>query len=154
MNDLPKCHAGFAADYMKAPTFTNEMNNELVPSNLNSPSYSLIMDKVTLRIIFISPFHLYWLPDSVICWVLSIFLQETVRKLFWSLELRSISSLEKLVDKSFINSSPLDQWPRRRCTWWIYIKHLMNICTRTSKSLMKKAFKFSIQIYNNSCSFH
>nr|XP_027086729.1 uncharacterized protein LOC113708473 [Coffea arabica] len=99
-------------DYMRAPPFTDDINEERLLSNFKLPvipSYDGRCDPEYHIHVFISAFRLYCISDPIICRTFSVFLQGTTRKYFWGLEPRSISILGELVDKflhRFISSRP------------------------------------------------
>ncbi|XP_027148630.1 uncharacterized protein LOC113749158 [Coffea eugenioides] len=87
---------------MRAPPFTDDINGEIVPPNFKLPNlhtYDGRGDPEDHLRAFISAFLLYCVPDAVICRAFPIFLHGTARKWFWSLEPRSISSLDELIDR-------------------------------------------------------
>nr|XP_027082689.1 uncharacterized protein LOC113705025 [Coffea arabica] len=99
-------------DYMRAPPFTDDINEERLPPNFKLPSiqsYDGRGDPEDHIHAFISAFRLYCIPDPVICRAFPVFLQGTARKWFASLEPRSISTLGELVERffhRFISSRP------------------------------------------------
>ena len=74
-----------AADYMRAPPFTDDINRKRVPPNFKfpvlPPYYGRGDPEDHLRA-FISAFRLFYVLDVVICRAFPIFLQRTVRKWF------------------------------------------------------------------------
>ncbi|XP_027174210.1 uncharacterized protein LOC113773797 [Coffea eugenioides] len=99
-------------NYMRAPPFTDDINEERLPPNFklpSIPSYDGRGDPENHIHAFISAFRLYCIPDPVICRAFPVFLQGTARKWFWGLEPRSISTLGELVERflhRFISSRP------------------------------------------------
>nr|XP_027089516.1 uncharacterized protein LOC113710608 [Coffea arabica] len=99
-------------NYMRAPPFTDDINEERLPPNFNLPaipSYDGRGDPEDHIHAFISAFRLYCIPYPVICRAFPVFLQGTARKWFWGLEPRSISTLGGLVERflhRFISSRP------------------------------------------------
>nr|XP_027099262.1 uncharacterized protein LOC113718566 [Coffea arabica] len=99
-------------NYMRAPPFTDDINEERLPPNFKLPaipSYDGRGDPEDHIHAFISAFRLYCIPDPVICRAFPVFLQGTARKWFWGLEPRSISTLGELVERflhRFISSRP------------------------------------------------
>ncbi|XP_071939899.1 uncharacterized protein [Coffea arabica] len=104
---------GLAAEYLRAPPFTDDINGEMVPPNFKLPalrSYDGRGDPEDHLRAFLSAFRLYCVPDAVICRAFPIFLQGTARKWLWGLEPRSISSLDELIDRfihRFVSSRPI-----------------------------------------------
>ncbi|XP_071905664.1 uncharacterized protein [Coffea arabica] len=111
--DPPRHPGGLASDYMRAPPFTDDINGEMVPPNFKLPNlhtYDGRGDPEDHLRAFISAFRLYCVPDAVICRAFPIFLHGIARKWFWSLEPRSISSLDELIDRfihRFVSSRPI-----------------------------------------------
>ncbi|XP_027070680.2 uncharacterized protein [Coffea arabica] len=111
--NAPRKPKGLAADYMRAPPFTDDINGEMVPPNFKLPvleSYDDRGDPENHLRAFISTFRLYCVLDAVICRAFLIFLQGTARKWFWCLEPGSIFSLDELVDRfihRFVSSRPV-----------------------------------------------
>ncbi|XP_071916083.1 uncharacterized protein [Coffea arabica] len=99
-------------NYMRAPPFTDDINEKRLPPNFNLPSIPSYDGRGDLEDhihAFISAFRLYCIPDSVICRAFPVFFQGTARKWFWGLEPRSISTLGELVERFlhwFISSRP------------------------------------------------
>ncbi|XP_071920730.1 uncharacterized protein [Coffea arabica] len=99
-------------DCMRAPPFTDDINEERLPPNFKLPavqSYDGGGDPENHIHAFISAFRLYCIPDPVICRVFPVFLRGTARKWFWALEPKSISTLGELVEKflhRFVSSRP------------------------------------------------
>ncbi|XP_027088750.1 uncharacterized protein [Coffea arabica] len=97
---------------MRAPPFTDDINEERLPPNFKLPSISSYDgrgDPEDYIHAFISAFRIYCIPDPVICRVFPVFLQGTARKWFWGLEPRSISTLGELVERflhRFVSSRP------------------------------------------------
>ncbi|XP_071923109.1 uncharacterized protein [Coffea arabica] len=97
---------------MRAPPFTDDINEERLPPNFKLPaipSYDGRGDPEDHIHAFISAFRLYCIPDPVICRAFPVFLRGTARKWFWGLEPRSISTLGELVERflhRFISSRP------------------------------------------------
>nr|XP_027097533.1 uncharacterized protein LOC113717083 [Coffea arabica] len=98
VEDAHRRSGGLAADYMRTPPFTDDINGEMVPPNFKLPVLQPYDGRDHLRV-FISTFRLYCVADAVIYRGFSIFLQGTVRKWFWGLEPRYISSLDELADR-------------------------------------------------------
>ncbi|XP_071920582.1 uncharacterized protein [Coffea arabica] len=87
---------------MRAPPFTDEINEERLPPNFKLPSINPYDDRGDPEDhihVFISAFRLYCIPDPIICRAFLVFLQGTTRKWFWSLEPRSISILGELMER-------------------------------------------------------
>nr|XP_027086741.1 uncharacterized protein LOC113708488 [Coffea arabica] len=111
--DPPRRPGGLVSDYMRAPPFTDDINGEMVPPNFKLPNlhtYDGRDDPEDHLRAFISAFRLYCVPDAVLCRAFPIFLHGTVRKWFWSLEPRSISSMDELIDRfihRFVSSRPI-----------------------------------------------
>ncbi|XP_071924151.1 uncharacterized protein [Coffea arabica] len=99
-------------EYMRAPPFTDDINEERLPPNFKLPaipSYDGRGDLEDHIHAFISAFRLYCIPDLVICRAFPVFLQGTARKWFWDLEPMSISTLGELVERflhRFLSSRP------------------------------------------------
>ncbi|XP_027090458.2 uncharacterized protein [Coffea arabica] len=87
---------------MRVSPFTDDINGERVLPNFKLPvlqPYAGRGDPENHLRAFISTFRLCCVPNVVICQTFPIFLQGTARKWFWSLEQRSIFSLDELVDR-------------------------------------------------------
>ena len=73
-------------DYMRAPPFTDDINEEKLPSNFKLPaipSYDGRGDPKDHIHAFILAFWLYCILDPVICRIFLVFLQEIAQKWFW-----------------------------------------------------------------------
>ncbi|XP_027150491.1 uncharacterized protein LOC113750749 [Coffea eugenioides] len=87
---------------MRVSPFTDDINGERVLPNFKLPvlqPYARRGDHENHLRAFILTFRLCCVPNAVICQTFPIFLQGTARKWFWSLEQRSIFSLDELVDR-------------------------------------------------------
>nr|XP_027123991.1 uncharacterized protein LOC113740648 [Coffea arabica] len=132
-------------DYMRAPPFMDDINEERLPPNFKLPSiqsYDGRGDPENHIHAFISAFRLYCIPDPVICRAFPVFLQGTARKWFWGLEPRSISTLGELVERflhRFVSSRPTTRTSA----------YLLNMQQNSGKSLRSYVQRFheeSVQI--------
>nr|XP_027099139.1 uncharacterized protein LOC113718431 [Coffea arabica] len=147
--DPPRRSGGLAADYMRVPPFTDDINGEMVPPNFELPvlhSYDGRGDPEDHLRAFISAFRLYCVPDVVICRVFPIFLQGTARKWFWGLEPRSISSLDELIDR-FIHRLVSSQLITKTST---YLLNLQQAPGESLRSYVQRFNEENVQIpYQN-----
>nr|XP_027063200.1 uncharacterized protein LOC113689656 [Coffea arabica] len=124
---------------MRATPFTDDINGEMVPPNFKLPNlhtYDGRGDPEDHLRAFISAFRLYCDPDAVTCRVFPIFLHGTARKWFWSLEPRSISSLDELIDRfihRFVSSRPITKTSA----------YLLNLQQTPGESLRSYAQRFN-----------
>ena len=84
-SDMSRRPEEFATDYIRAPSFTDKINGEMVPLTFKLPilqAYDRRDDPEDHLYTFISAFRLYCVPDSIICRAFSVFLQESVQKWF------------------------------------------------------------------------
>ncbi|XP_027178054.1 uncharacterized protein LOC113777217 [Coffea eugenioides] len=143
--DPPRRPGGLAADYMRAPLFTDDINREMVPPNFKLPVLHYYDGRGDLEdhlCAFISAFRLYCVPDAVICLAFPIFLQGAARKWFWGLEPRSISSLYELIDRfihRFVSSRPITKTSA-------YLLNLQQAPGESLRSYVQRFNKENVQI--------
>ena len=76
----PRFPRGLKVNYMRAPSFTDDINKERLPSNFKLPvipSYDGQGDLEDHIHTFISAFRLYYIPYPIICRAFPVFLQGT-----------------------------------------------------------------------------
>ncbi|XP_027158226.1 uncharacterized protein LOC113759845 [Coffea eugenioides] len=135
-------------DYQRAPPFTDDINEERLPPNFklpSIPSYDGRGDPEYHNHAFISAFRIYCIPDPIICWAFPVFLQGTVRKWFWGLEPRSISTLGELVEKflhRFVSSRPTTRTSA-------YLLNMQQNPGESLRSYVQRFHEESVQIPNS-----